>query len=344
MMGEPRMYKRFILEQGFTLIELLIALFISIVIGAATIGFMTYSQKSHFVQEEVADAQQNVRIAMDHMLRDIRMAGYPLGYFQTAGFSPIELVPITGVDNVGTLQLNNSGGTVDQMAGTDAIAVWRGDSGALPISCYPSGGGGAAAANIRIRNTNCPNTALRENDILLVIKADGSAFRTVEITNLNPCQLCSGSGQQGCSNIGLCDTAVLNPGLSNINSPGGLQEDYTGGNAVKFRRLVYFLNPAGRLMRSENNDPPVPLATNVEDLQFAYIDNNLQRFDTPGEITPNIWRLRRIRLNLLTRTADPDPLMTSSRPPLEDRLGGANETPGYRRRLLQSEIHVRNIY
>jgi prepilin-type N-terminal cleavage/methylation domain-containing protein len=330
-------------QRGFTLIELLIALFISIVIGVATIGFMTYSHKSHAVQEQVADAQQNARIAFDHVLRDIRMAGYPLGYFKTTGFTPIETAPIANVPTVGLLQQNNSSNGF-QLAETDAIAIWRGDSDSLPISCYPSGGGGAAAATIRIRNNTCPLTTLRENDILMVIKPDGSAFRTIQITNLNPCQPCAGAAQQGCSNVGTCDVAVINPGLSNVNSPGGLGEDYTGGTAVKFRRLVYFVNPTGRLMRSENNQNPVALATNVEDLQLAYVDNTSTVYTSPDAL-PNFWNLRQVRLNLLTRTANPDPLMSSRRPGLEDRAGeAADVTPGFRRRLLQEEISLRNFF
>jgi type IV pilus assembly protein PilW len=63
-------------EQGFTLVELLVALVVGMFAISATIGLVTIKQRSHFVQEQIIDAQQNARIALDMMARDLRMAGY----------------------------------------------------------------------------------------------------------------------------------------------------------------------------------------------------------------------------------------------------------------------------
>jgi prepilin-type N-terminal cleavage/methylation domain-containing protein len=365
-------------ERGFTLVELLVALFISVVIGVATIGFMTYSQKSHAVQEQVVDAQQNVRVATDQMVRDIRMAGYPARQLKDVGFKPFETTETASFyanNKLYTVRLNNAAaGDADQLAGTDAVVIWRGDSGSDAITCYPSGGGGAAAATIRVRNNNCPQTKLKEGDILLLIPPGGGAFTTVQITNLNPCQPCAGAEAQGCFNVGMCDFANISPGLSGINSPGGLGEDYTGGSSVKFRRLVYFVEPdpqdpqRGNLRVCDNCPSAAPaggggggaaggnlvtLATNVEDLQVAYrLNNGTIIGDDAGEGPAGIadvWNVRNVRLSLLTRTAFQDPLFGGRRQAIENRLAGAVEDPAptgmgaYRRRLLQEEIRVRNL-
>jgi prepilin-type N-terminal cleavage/methylation domain-containing protein len=363
-------------ERGFTLIELLIALFISVIIGVATIGFMMYSQKSHAVQEQVADTQQNVRIAADQMVRDIRMAGHPAGQLKRVGFRPFETTQtVSFVATVGattttyTVRLNNAtSGEAQQLEGTDAVVLWRGDSGGLPIMCYPSGAGGAAAATIQIQNNNCPSSTLREGDILLVMTPTNSAFTTIQITNLNTCKPCSGAAAQGCITGGMCDLAVINAGLSAINSPGGLGEDYTGGSSVKFKRLIYFVDPQRNLRVCDNCPAPAAggggggggvggnlatLATNVEDLQVAYRLNDGDIIGDAGGEEPaniaNVWNIRNVRLSLLTRTTFQDPLFGGQRQALENRGAGTVENPAptgggaYRRRLIQEEIRVRNL-
>jgi prepilin-type N-terminal cleavage/methylation domain-containing protein len=63
-------------DKGVTLIELLIALVISgILIAALYRGFIS-QQKTYTVQEQVADMQQNVRVAINKMMREMRMAGF----------------------------------------------------------------------------------------------------------------------------------------------------------------------------------------------------------------------------------------------------------------------------
>jgi prepilin-type N-terminal cleavage/methylation domain-containing protein len=63
-------------DKGVTLIELLIALVISGVLIAALYRTFIGQQKTYTVQEQVADMQQNVRVAISRMMREIRMAGF----------------------------------------------------------------------------------------------------------------------------------------------------------------------------------------------------------------------------------------------------------------------------
>ncbi|MEM4245090.1 MAG: PilW family protein [Candidatus Nanoarchaeia archaeon] len=70
------MKTRLLDKKGITLIELMIALVIAgILIGGVYKLFISQS-KSYAVQEQVADTQQNIRGAMEILLRDLRMAGY----------------------------------------------------------------------------------------------------------------------------------------------------------------------------------------------------------------------------------------------------------------------------
>jgi len=63
-------------NRGLTLIELLIALVISSLLVAGLYRTFIGQQKTHTVQNQVVDMQQNVRAAIQRMMAEIRMAGF----------------------------------------------------------------------------------------------------------------------------------------------------------------------------------------------------------------------------------------------------------------------------
>ncbi|MGQ9647448.1 MAG: PilW family protein [Thermodesulfobacteriota bacterium] len=63
-------------QKGLTLIELLIALVISSVVIAAIYRVFVVQSKIYVFQETVTDTQQSLRMAMELLLRDLRMTGY----------------------------------------------------------------------------------------------------------------------------------------------------------------------------------------------------------------------------------------------------------------------------
>jgi type II secretory pathway pseudopilin PulG len=62
-------------NKGFTLIEILVALVIDFIVLAGIYAAFYSQQKSHVKEQQVVDAQQNVRGAADYMTREIRLAG-----------------------------------------------------------------------------------------------------------------------------------------------------------------------------------------------------------------------------------------------------------------------------
>lgn len=95
-------------KRGFTLIEVVIGLAISLILMVVTVKIFQVQRKSYSMQEQVAEMQQNIRAAMDMMVREIRMAGYdPTG----AGFAGI------GTNTSGMLQfladIDGNGATTD---------------------------------------------------------------------------------------------------------------------------------------------------------------------------------------------------------------------------------------
>jgi type IV pilus assembly protein PilW len=63
-------------RKGFTLVELLVAMAISGIVAGAIFTAFQSQQKSYLIQDQVTEMQQNIRAAMDIMVREIRMAGY----------------------------------------------------------------------------------------------------------------------------------------------------------------------------------------------------------------------------------------------------------------------------
>jgi type IV pilus assembly protein PilW len=62
-------------DQGFTIVELLIAMVVSLLALGAIYSTFLNQHKSYVIQEETAVMNQNLRIALFYMQREIRMAG-----------------------------------------------------------------------------------------------------------------------------------------------------------------------------------------------------------------------------------------------------------------------------
>jgi prepilin-type N-terminal cleavage/methylation domain-containing protein len=63
-------------KKGITLIELLVALVICGIIVAGIYRVFITQSKAYIVQDQAVEVQQNIRSAMEIMLRDLRMTGY----------------------------------------------------------------------------------------------------------------------------------------------------------------------------------------------------------------------------------------------------------------------------
>jgi len=107
-------------KNGVTLIELLIALVLSSILTAALYRAFISQERTYTVQDQVAEMQQNIRVAMGQMTKEIRMAGYGgdmLSIFgDVNGFTDIitpgtNVITIILADQVGVLKQNAVKGT-----------------------------------------------------------------------------------------------------------------------------------------------------------------------------------------------------------------------------------------
>jgi prepilin-type N-terminal cleavage/methylation domain-containing protein len=63
-------------HEGFTLVEILIVMAMLGLVVTAMLSLYQNTQRQAYTQEEVVEVQQNLRIALDQIVRDIRLAGF----------------------------------------------------------------------------------------------------------------------------------------------------------------------------------------------------------------------------------------------------------------------------
>jgi len=66
-------------ERGFTILELIMAMGIFLIICAAMFELLNLSQKKYSSETQLSAAYQDARLAMDQIVRDVNVSGYPSG-------------------------------------------------------------------------------------------------------------------------------------------------------------------------------------------------------------------------------------------------------------------------
>jgi type IV pilus assembly protein PilW len=107
-------------SDGFTLIEMLVSMAIGLAVLAGITQTFTAQSRQNSAEEQIGQMQQNVRGALDLMIREIQMAKYdPAGTAFPAGtygvtYSPSQLeIKSDVVDGNGTI--NTSSGSVEDI-------------------------------------------------------------------------------------------------------------------------------------------------------------------------------------------------------------------------------------
>ncbi len=97
-------------NRGFTLVELLVAMTMGLVVLAAVLQIFVSQNRTSAVQQEVLYAQQNVRAAMDLMVRETRNAGYDP---QDNGFNAIQTATSDSIRVLSNLSGDDEAGNPD---------------------------------------------------------------------------------------------------------------------------------------------------------------------------------------------------------------------------------------
>lgn len=157
---------------GFTLVELLVAMTVTLIITGAVVGLLTGGQAAFRREPEVADLQQNLRSAMDIIMRDVSGAG---GGVPTTITRPGNTA-VSGVWIQVFTRGYNSSGALDRPQGggeqTDALAFFtsNSDCGAESVCGYDEAAGELFTDN----NYSC----VKDNSIPIFVITDGTGRQT----------------------------------------------------------------------------------------------------------------------------------------------------------------------
>jgi prepilin-type N-terminal cleavage/methylation domain-containing protein len=267
-------------EKGLTLIELLIAMAISAILIAAIYRTFIRQQKTYTVQEQVVDMQQNARVAINRMMREIRMAGFG---------NVSDVLSLSGGVNGFTAVITPNANSITIVGGFRQISTLAVDA--------QSGQNKITLAN--------PGDAS---------EFDGAINQYISIGGLesNTVQSRTGADLTLDPNYPLKMTYPAATPIFKIHAIRyGIRND--DGVLVLFRDLY------PNTVSSQRET----VAENIENVQFEYFDANAK----PTAIPANI---RMVKVTVTARTSISD----------SEFKGG---TGGYRRRVISSNILVRNV-
>jgi prepilin-type N-terminal cleavage/methylation domain-containing protein len=225
--------------RGFTLVELMVTLVIMAVVLGVLVRSLLGVDKSWSHSQDRIDASQNMRAAMDMMVRDLRMAG--------SGFGGR---PVT------------TGGVPDNLILPCRPAPAAGASDSLFITGALTGPA-----------TTCMTAMASPSDGLFVTDTDGFApGNLVVVTNgvdANMFEVTSVLPATG--SLEHSTLSPYNDPTEHIRWPNG---GYPPGAAVvQVQRVAYWVDedqPDRRLMRRQGTEAPLPVAFDVEDLRVTY--------------------------------------------------------------------------
>ncbi len=296
-------------ERGFTLMEMLIAIAVGLLVMGAIASLFKTGMDSAMLVTQRAETQQNMRAAIDLMVKDISMAGagLPAGGIQLPiGGSGASLY---GCDQSGTCHVSgNVYPTNNYMYGV-IPGFSNGVEGNAVVPAAPP-----PALNDSITSIYADyNFPLWQYDVTFPVPGSGTAIALAPNPAYVPAPpaLASAGGIKAGDLIMLSNplgtavgevTNVTATGIEfadadalNINQNGAAANNIaaisTGANTIAYRlfAVTYYLTvppPNGetpRLMRQVNGLSPVPVADNIINLQFSYDVYN----STTSQLDPN---------------------------------------------------------
>ena len=279
-----------------TLIELLIAMAISAILIVAIYRTFIGQQKTYTVQEQVVDMQQNARVAINRMMREIRMAGF--------GNVSLVLPNFTAKDGPFNNIINPSNNKNNAGQNDDQITIIGAFEQISTLAAMP---------------------AVGTNTIQLAGKAS-------EFDNGYRKYICIG----GLETHTIRPQGVFPPTntITFLDNDNVVNNFPVGTPVYKVKAMTYRLwwdkdNPNMPVLTREDNTDgggTQVVAENIENLQFRYTLDDGSESDSPADAL----KIRLVRVTVNARTGMSDP----------EFKGG---TGGYRRRVITSNILVRNV-
>jgi len=258
--------------KGLTLIELLVAMAISAVLIAAMYRTFIGQHRTYTVQEQVVDMQQNARVAINRMMREIRMAGFGNAW----NILPPHGLPFSAIDGPFSYIINPRDDR--------NMIIGQHDDQITIIGAFEQ---------VSTLKTSTDGT----NTIELVEKAD-------QFNLINRKYLCVGGLETHIVTGISGNTITLDSNL--------LFNHAAGTPVFKVKAITYQLRWDNRnpnmpvLTREDQTDGggSQVVAENIENLQFRYVLEDGSESDSPAD--PSRIRMVRVTVHARTSLSDPD--------------------------------------
>jgi type IV pilus assembly protein PilW len=262
---------RVLRERGFTLVEMMISIVISTVIVAAGYTILTTTHKATISNERAVGTQQNVRVAMELIARDIKQAGF--------GLPEAPNLPVGGT----------AGNCATGAAGTTITAIRPVDNNsAIPLTAVNDTG--ADTISFVVPRTNPTNGAISGWVLASAAPSGGAgSFTTITLTTTAVTEMQNAGMQDGSGAYISLGGVVTVPVTSStgatitLGSPTYAPVNFPAGTQVYLLQCVTYQVASGAancgsagpcLTRTVDSGtaPTVttPLVDGVEDLQLAY--------------------------------------------------------------------------
>ncbi len=262
---------RVLRERGFTLVEMMISIVISTVIVAAGYTILTTTHKATISNERAVGTQQNVRVAMELIARDIKQAGF--------GLPEAPNLPVGGT----------AGNCATGAAGTTITAIRPVDNNsAIPLTAVNDTG--ADTISFVVPRTNPTNGAISGWMLASAAPSGGAgSFTTITLTTTAVTEMQNEGMQNGSGAYISLGGVVTVPVTSStgatitLGSPTYAPVTFPAGTQVFLLQCVTYQVASGAancgsagpcLTRTVDSGtaPAVttPLVDGVEDLQLAY--------------------------------------------------------------------------
>jgi prepilin-type N-terminal cleavage/methylation domain-containing protein len=307
-------------RKGVTLIELVIALGISSILIAGLYRVFISQQRIYTGQEQVADMQQNVRVAINQMQREIRMAGF-------GNVSNLFKAPLDGWHGYKWIE--------SAKALTHLVTPGNSISEISLLGAYDQL---TSLVAVDMSDTNHPKVYLDS-----VAYADGTRFFDENVADKGKQYICfNGTEVSRIKQISAYDNVIKGFPVE-LDTP--LIEYHKAGEPVfRITAITYTLaaDSDGKQCLKRNTNiggNAQPVAVNIEELQFRYVLKN-----DPVPSNPTLYeyndaalvgrfddiRVINVRIVAMTDPDLPDPDL-------------AKVSDGHRRRQMNFNIQLRNV-
>ncbi len=360
-------------QRGFTLIELLITVALSSMVGILIYTVFINQTQAYRTQADMGSMQQNLRVAMEMLSRDLASAGFGLGQDgSTRGLEGQD-----GVDNepLYALRVRND---FPAGSGSDAVEItmmnpdrdtWGFTRPGLRIPCdtttitFDEDYAGRAS-----------NFATgTDNDTIVCFNPSGDSGRGISYT-----WLVDGAGNDTDGSVpvaansqsdftNLCKRALPDQMICGpAQTVAYYIDDVSDSVGIGSQELpvLYLVSDLAELLASNGTYPSaddIPVALGIEDLQIEVCEGGVTATncnEASGDLTSVSWGagldlavsnwedVTSVRVHLVGRTIRPDSARANVSSPLDvdtdDGTATSGDPDGYHRRVARTEVMIRN--